>query len=52
MQVQQEYAIASGKLAIGSRQFSYMSMTRPRTPRVYAEARVELATDGTSRQAV
>jgi len=27
-------------------------MTRPRTPRVDAEAKVELATDGTSRQAV
>jgi len=26
----------SGRLAVGPRQFSYMSMTRPRTPRVDA----------------
>ena len=49
LQIQQEYTIDSGKLVVGTCQFSYRSMTCPRTPRVDAEARVELASDGTSR---
>ncbi|MDP2333615.1 MAG: hypothetical protein Q8M19_23315, partial [Reyranella sp.] len=34
LQVQQEMGYISGRLAVGPRQFSYISMTRPRTPRV------------------
>jgi hypothetical protein len=34
LQVQQENAIASGRLAVGPRQIDYISKTRPRTPRV------------------
>ncbi|MDI1285414.1 MAG: hypothetical protein PSV46_13560 [Reyranella sp.] len=34
LQVQQNNAIASGRLAVGSRQINYISKTRPRTPQV------------------